>query len=190
MQALHAQHLLEKIPSISPANAAFLCGTLRRARPAHILDIGSCHGLAACYLAHTAAQWGGQVTTLELSPLNHAHALQTLAPFGFANLRALQCNALDYLTAQHHEKTAPPYDWVFIDAQKSKTLDFYLALQGLLSPQATVVVDDARKHAAKMQAFYDHLHAENIAYALHPVDADDATLVIETAAQTAHGLNG
>jgi predicted O-methyltransferase YrrM len=175
---LHAQHETEKVPSISPSNAAFLCSLLRAIQPKNILEIGTCHGLSACHFAHTALAWGGQVTTLELSPLNYANALQTFALFDFANLRALRCDASDYLAARRTKAGAAPFDWVFIDAQKSKTLDFYLAIQGQLAPQATIVVDDASKHALKMQPFYEYLHANGVAYSLHEVDADDATLVI------------
>lgn len=180
MHALHAHHTRQKIPSISASNAAFLCGLLRTQQPQRLLEIGTCHGLSACYWAHTARAWGGRVTTLELSPLNYAHALQTFEAFAFDNVQAVQADALDFL-GQRPRSASAQFDWIFIDAQKSKTLDFFLAAQSLLAPSGVIVVDDACKHAVKMQTFYAYLQAQKIAYTLHAVDADDATLVIRSA---------
>ena len=109
--------------------------------------------------------------------MSYAHALRTFHPFGFSNLRALQVEAVQYLAEQRVIKPTVQFDWVFIDAQKSKTLDFFLAVQPFLAPQATIVVDDALKYALKMQTFYTYLKANNITYSLHSVDLDDATMV-------------
>jgi predicted O-methyltransferase YrrM len=176
MDALHLDHARQNIPSISASNAAFLCDLLRAQQPKQLLEIGTCHGLSACYWGHTARAWGGQVMTLELSALNYAYALQTLATFQLDNVRAEHADAIDFLAYWLRVKGTP-----FNDGQKSKTLDFFLAVQPVLAPRGVIVVDDAHKHAAKMQTFYAYLHAQNIAYTLHAVDADDATLVIRTA---------
>ena len=68
VRALYAAQSKAKIPTISLSNAAFLCDMLRLKKAQNVLEIGTCHGLSACYWAHTISAWGGQVTVLTQPP--------------------------------------------------------------------------------------------------------------------------
>lgn len=180
MAAKHAEDVALKAPCISPVNAALLVRLLREKQAKNILEIGACHGTSTCYLAKTAAEWGGRVLSYEISDVSYRTALGHFKVLGLENIDLRNENALEALPLLAIEgKSQTKFDWAFIDAQKSRTLDFYLAIQPLLTGKAVVVIDDVMKYQTKMAAFWRYVREHHVAYTLHCVDQDDATMVIQ-----------
>jgi predicted O-methyltransferase YrrM len=179
----HFQTMLERarvdnIPVISPKNAGFLAQLLRQQRPMRVLEIGSAIGVSSAVIAHTAAQWGGHLTTIEISVPTQVAAQANFEVLGLGNVRSL-CGDARAVIADWAPQGEPRFDCIFIDAQKSQTHVFYEAALSVLEQGGTVIVDDVWKYRQKMPLFYALLAKKMQAYSLHFVDGLDATMVIK-----------
>jgi predicted O-methyltransferase YrrM len=181
LHAMRAQALADSIPVISTQNAVFLSQLLSNQRPARVLEIGSAIGVSSAVIALCAQQWGGTLTTIEISVPTQAAAQANLNALGLRNVHSL-CGDARALIAQWAQAGEAPFDCVFIDAQKSQTHVFYEAALSLFAPDGVVIVDDVWKYRQKMLAFYTLLAQKKQAYSLHFVDGADATMVIRPGA--------
>jgi predicted O-methyltransferase YrrM len=176
--AMRRQALNERIPVISPKNAAFLSRLLAQRRPQRMLEIGSAIGVSSAVIAHAIAPWGGHLTTVEISVPTQQAAAKNLELLGICNVASLCGDARDFLSAWTQQGELP-FDAVFIDAQKSQTHAFYSAALSLLAAGGTVIVDDVWRYREKMPLFYELLAQKKQAYSLHFVDGMDATMVVQ-----------
>jgi predicted O-methyltransferase YrrM len=177
LQAMRAQAVANRIPVISPQNALFLSQLLVQQRPVRMLEIGSAIGLSSAIIAHSLAQWGGALTTVEISVPTQASAQANLQALGLRNVRSL-CGDARLLLRQWAAASEAPFDCIFIDAHKSQTHVFYEASLAMLAAGGMVIVDDVWRFRQKMPQFYDALATKKQAYRLHFVDGTDATMVI------------
>lgn len=177
-QTLLAQAQRERIPVISPRNAAFLQRVLTQHKPLRMLEIGGAIGVSTAVIAHTLSNWGGQLVSTEISVPTQAAALCNINALGLNNVQSLCGDARDWLKRWHGEGAAP-FDCVFIDAHKNQTHTFYEACLPMLSSKALIIVDDAWLFRDKMYDFYALLAKKMQAYSLHFVDGGDATLLID-----------
>ena len=102
-----------------------------------ILDIGTSTGHSALWLAWAAAKTGGRVTTIEIDPDRHAEALRNFREAGlerFIDARLGDAHALVH-------SLPGPWDFVFQDADKDWSLNYWSALKDKLSPRACYAVD-------------------------------------------------
>lgn len=102
-----------------------------------ILDIGTSTGHSALWLAWAASKTGGRVTTIEIDPGRHAEALRNFREAGLDGF-------IDARLGDAHElvKQLPgPWDFVFQDADKDWSLNYWNALKDKLSPRACYAVD-------------------------------------------------
>lgn len=168
----------DHIPVISPKNAGFLAQLLTQQRPMRVLEIGSAIGVSSAVIAHTIAQWGGQLTTIEISVPTHAAAQANFTALALCNIRSL-CGDARVIIHDWAQQGEPRFDCIFIDAQKSQTHVFYQAALSVLAQGGMVIVDDVWKYRQKMPLFYALLNNKKQAYSLHFVDGVDATMVIK-----------
>ncbi len=71
------------------------------------------------------------------------------------------------------------FDFIFIDALKSATLEHFKLCRPLLTPGGTIVVDDVVKWRSKMEDFYAYLEAESIRYEIVMTDPDDGIMILK-----------
>lgn len=173
------QHALgNSIPVISPQNALFLTQLLMQLRPMRVLEIGSAIGVSSAVIAHSLEEWGGHLTTIEISVPTQAAAQANFAALELRNIRS-QCGDARAIIVDWVEQGEPRFDCIFIDAQKSQTHVFYEAALSMLTRGGTVIIDDVWKYRQKMPLFYALLNTKKQAYSLHFVDDMDATMVVE-----------
>jgi predicted O-methyltransferase YrrM len=126
--------------NVTPNQGKFLCLLARMAGARRILEIGTLGGYSTTWLAR-ALPADGKLITLEYSPVHAATASQNLAAAGLDGIVEIKVgDAAASLRAMIAAGT-PPFDFVFIDADKTgyvKYLD--LALQ--LSRPGTVILAD------------------------------------------------
>lgn len=106
----------------------------------HILELGTLGGYSTIWLAR-ALPAGGKVITLEISPHNVAIAQANINAAGVTDKVEIRIGkALDTL-AQLHTENLPPFDMVFMDADKPPYAE-YLQWAIAHSRPGTIIVAD------------------------------------------------
>ena len=178
LDELYALGRIRNIPNISPANVAFLQRTLRERQPQRILEIGCANGYSTLRFWQATREWRAHIVTMDISKptVDEArHHFTTCA----ADIELHWGNAMEILPTLPRE----PFDFIFIDAHKANTLDFFVRARKLAAPDALIVIDDVLKFKDKMQRFYDYLATHKIQYTTLPIDEDDGVMLIDLAQQ-------
>ena len=137
---------------VSPAQGRLLEIIVRMTRAKRVLEIGTLAGYSTIWMARALPD-DGRLVTLELSPEYAAVARANLERAGHARIVDVREGAAaDSLPALASE---PPFDLVFIDADKRNTpLYFEWALR-LTRPGAVIVVDNVVRGGALADAASD-----------------------------------
>ncbi|KAL0245759.1 hypothetical protein I308_104895 [Cryptococcus tetragattii IND107] len=160
--------------AVSPQQGQLLTILALSIRAERILEVGTLAGYSTACLAR-ALPSHGQIDTLEVKP-EHAKVAQEnfidadLYPFPKIHLGP----AIEILRRMETPDEGP-YDLVFIDADKSTTLDYFLEGMRLLRKGGLIIVDnavrggrialsqeeDSNPDAAGMRKLYDWVHADD-----------------------------
>jgi predicted O-methyltransferase YrrM len=126
---------------LSRTQAQLLAILVRISGARRVLEVGTLGGFSTIHLARAVGS-EGSVTTLELT-LRHAEvAADNLAAAGLADRVEVQVGpALEQL-AEMLEDPPPPFDFVFIDADKRNNPEYFMLARRLCRPGATIVVDN------------------------------------------------
>ena len=132
---------------VSPPQGKLLHLMARMHGARTILEIGTLGGYSAIWLAR-ALPHDGRLTTLEIEPKHAQVARANIARAGLAGKVEIRVGrAIDSLKALHAEKRGP-FDFVFIDADKPSTLDYYEWAVKLSRPGSVIVVDNVVREGA------------------------------------------
>ncbi|RXV69169.1 O-methyltransferase [Burkholderia stabilis] len=116
-----------------------LLATIRGAR--RILEIGTLGGYSTIWLAR-ALPPGGTLVTLELSPEHAKVATQNIARAGFAEVVSVIVGSAKDSLARLVDAGEPPFDFIFIDADKDNNPVYLDAALKLSRPGTVIVVDN------------------------------------------------
>jgi len=106
-------------------------------RPTWVLEIGTYSGYSSLSMAAGLAP-GGRITTCELSPVHAAVARAHIARSPYADrIDVIEGRALDTIATLDG-----PFDFVFIDADKTNYLAYYEAVLGKLAPSGLIAADN------------------------------------------------
>lgn len=174
LDALYRLGQKRQIPNISPANVVFLQNLLRERQPKNILEVGCANGYSTLRFWQVAQAWQAQITTMDISKPSVEEARHHFTVLN-APIDLHFGNALEVFPLLPHAS----FDFVFIDAHKSGTLDFFVRARKLATDDALIVIDDVVKFKDKMQRFYDYLEVNAIGYRIEQVDDDDGVMLIQ-----------
>lgn len=138
--------------------AALLAQLVRLGRSVSILEIGASYGFSTLHLAAAALENGGHVHTLEQDPKKVAATTKHLDEAGLIGVTTIYPG--DARATLKTMKPGAPFDFVFIDAQKSQSFEYLEALWPLLAPTATLVTDNTTTHADELAPFVAHLRSQ------------------------------
>lgn len=170
LNALYLQGRERHTPNISPINTAYLQNLLLEHKPRQLLEIGCANGYSTLRFWQVIRAWQATITTYEVSMPNIVEAEHHFAVTGAdADIDLHQGNALVLLAQQ----PAATFDFIFIDARKIYTLDFFVHARRLAAPGALIVIDDVIKFKDKMQNFYDYLDCNHIDYQIELLEDDE-----------------
>jgi predicted O-methyltransferase YrrM len=133
------------LPSISvtPLQGAFLHVLARVTKPRAILEIGTLGGYSTIWLAR-ALEPGGRLVTLEYEQKHAEVARANLARAGVADVVQIKVGkAIELLPT-----LAGPFDFVFIDADKPSTTEYFQWAVKLAHPGTVIVVDNVVREGA------------------------------------------
>lgn len=123
----------------------------RMAGARRILEVGTLGGYSTIWLAR-ALPGGGTLVTLELDPHHAAVAGANIARAGFADRVDVRVGpAVDTLAAMV-AAGEPPFDLIFIDADKPSNVAYLNAALALSRPGTTIVVDNVVREGGILDA--------------------------------------
>ncbi|WP_374556759.1 O-methyltransferase [Aquitalea pelogenes] len=135
---------------ITPDTGRFLYQLLRHANPQRVLEIGTSNGYSTLWLALALCDRDGRVTSLDILPAKQQQAAQHLQEFALQHKVELLCqDASAYL----REAADGSVDVVFLDADRSRYMDYWPDLCRILRRGGLIVVDNVLSHAAECADF-------------------------------------
>lgn len=136
---------------VSPAQGKFLYLLAKAVAAKRILEVGTLGGYSTIWLAR-ALPADGKVITLEIDPHHAEVARGNLDRAGVGDKVDVRVGpALDSLAALAEEKV-PPFDLVFIDADKQNNANYVEAAIGLARSGALIVVDNVVREGRVVDA--------------------------------------
>lgn len=130
---------------VSRAQAEFLAMLVRFGGAQRVLEVGTLGGYSTIGLARAVGE-AGSVTTLELIPHHADVAAENLVAAGLNDRVEIQVGpAMELLEAMLDEPPAP-YDFVFIDADKQNSPEYFVLARRLCRPGAMIIVDNVIRY--------------------------------------------
>ncbi|ADP70795.1 O-methyltransferase family 3 [Rhodomicrobium vannielii ATCC 17100] len=177
--------------SVSPVLGRLLFVLAKAVRARRILEIGTLGGYSAIWLGRALPE-DGRMISLEVDPRHGTVARKNLARAGLSEkVEVHEGAALDILP-RLIASDEPPFDFIFIDADKEPYLDYFELSLRLSKPGTMIVADNVIRHGAVI----DPARAENPAVAgvkrlsdalaAHP--AVDATIIQTVGVKSHDGL--
>lgn len=175
LKILKKHWLKNDIPNVSIENALFLREIIKRKKVANLLEIGTANWFSSINFAFEMKEIWGKITTIDFSKKSYDEANENFKQAWVSDMiTSLFGNALDILPTLKW-----PYDFIFIDGMKRRTVDFLQLTYDKLSPGWTIVIDDVIKFKPKMVGLYEYLKKNNIEHEILQIDSDDGILIIE-----------
>lgn len=139
---------------VTPCQGRFLQLLVRILGARKILEIGTLGGYSTIWLGRALPQ-GGQMITLEVDPHHAEVARANIARAGLAPIVDLRLGpALETLPKLAAEN-AGPFDFIFIDADKPGTPDYFLWALKLSRPGSLIIVDNVMRKGALLEETKD-----------------------------------
>lgn len=135
--------------------AALLAQIVKAGRCVSICEIGTSYGFSTLHLAAATREHGGHVHSLDRNPKKFAAATRHLTDAGLVDSVSLyQGDALELLKSI---SPPTPFDFAFIDADKSQSFDYLDLLIPKLAPSYVIVTDNTTTHAEELAGFVARL---------------------------------
>jgi predicted O-methyltransferase YrrM len=137
--------------SVSPGQGRLLALLARAVGARRVLEVGTLAGYSAIWLGRAVGP-GGRVVTLELEGRWADLARENLERAGLGAIVEVRVGRALETLARMAGEGAEPFDFVFIDADKATTLEYFDLALGLARPGALVVVDNVVRGGAVADA--------------------------------------
>jgi len=135
---------------ITPDTGRFLYQLLRHANPRQVLEIGTSNGYSTLWLALALRDRAGRICSLDILPAKQQQAARHLQDFSLHHKVDLHClDAAAYLQTA----AAGSVDVVFLDADRSRYVDYWPDLGRILRQGGLIVVDNVLSHAGECADF-------------------------------------
>jgi predicted O-methyltransferase YrrM len=137
--------------SVTPQQGKFLHTLARSIGSRAILEIGTLGGYSTIWLARAVAP-GGLVTTIEADPKHVEVARANIARAGIARLVDLRVGRAQEVLPQLEAERAGPFDFVFIDADKPSTTEYFNWALKLTRQGSLIFVDNVVRNGGLGEA--------------------------------------
>ncbi len=115
----------------------------------YIVEVGTSYGFSGLFLAAAARQTGGRLHTFDRNPDKHDRARATFEQAGLADVVTLHTGDARVLLGAMEEGV----DFLFLDATKSETFEYWRAVEGKLARRCVVALDNTMNMAASLADF-------------------------------------
>jgi predicted O-methyltransferase YrrM len=152
------QHAEEHhIPIITKDVERLLSVLLLSIKPEAILEIGTAIGYSAAFMAGSFD--GCRIDTIEINQQSFQKALENLKKLNLMNrvhvYHGDASEVMIHLEAEHKKSRFAGYDIVFIDASKSKYLNFFKQAMNLVKPGGLIICDNVLMRGTVANDCYD-----------------------------------
>jgi predicted O-methyltransferase YrrM len=156
-QANDAEHnaYRQRMMNLEPETAQLISLLVRSSQRTRILEIGTSNGYSTTWLAWSAQQTGGHVTSLDREASKHALADANLQRAGLRNLVELCCGDATEIVAS----LPGPFDCVFFDADRFSAPAQLALLLPKLAPDALLLADNALSHPTEIAGYLAAIRA-------------------------------
>src|SRR5207247_4622928 len=115
------------------------------------LEVGTANGYSGIWIGLGLEATGGSLTTLEIDAKKVKEARENFAKVGLAErIKVIEGDAHKIV-----RELEGPFDFIFIDADMGRDLDYYEALFPKLSPGGVMIRHNAIKYASTMKDYLD-----------------------------------
>jgi predicted O-methyltransferase YrrM len=104
-------------------------------------------GYSSIVIGHTISQWGGHLSSFEISYPAYLEALKNTKE---AKARNVLLYPFDIYGINLEKLFSQKFDFVFIDAQKSQYGDYMQKIQTILEAENTIFLDDVITYQNKL----------------------------------------
>src|SRR5687768_2286635 len=137
--------------NVTPAQGKLLMLLAQMCHAKRILEVGTLGGYSAIWMAR-ALPADGVLVTLEIKAANAAVAQRNLERAGVADrVDVIVAPATESLTRFIADRV-PPFDLVFIDADKERSVEYFEAALTLSHPGTVIIVDNVVREGAIIDA--------------------------------------
>ncbi len=165
-----------RIPTVSEENGRYLHDLVVATRATSILELGTANGYSTLWLGLATRPYGGTVTSIDRDTRMQEEACLHGAELGLGDTCIfIESEIIAYLDGLD---PATRYDFIFIDAMKKETLEYFKRVYPLLREGGVIVVDDVIKFRVKMEDFFVYLAEQGIHATILPIDSDDGVAMI------------
>lgn len=127
----------EKVPIITREVLNYMLFLARNIKAKNILEIGSAIGYSSIFLSKVSKENKGRLLTIEIDENRYKEAKLNFEKLNIDNIDILHSDALDILP-----KLKEKFDFIFIDAAKSKYIDFFNYSYSLLNEGGIIFIDN------------------------------------------------
>lgn len=170
--------------NVSPTQGKFLHLLALIQGAKSILEVGTLGGYSTVWLARALSP-GGRIVTLEADPAHAAIARANFERAGLAAMIELRLGLAAETLPQLQKEGRGPFDFVFIDADKPSTPEYFQWALRLTRPGSVIVVDNVVRKGAVANAASEDASVRGVQRFLELASAEPR--VSGTALQTVGG---
>jgi predicted O-methyltransferase YrrM len=172
--------------SVSPAQGRFLHLLAKISGARNVLEVGTLGGYSSIWLAR-ALPMHGRLLTIELDPRHADVARDNIEQAGLSELIEIRRGCAREVLPGLATEGLSPFDFVFIDADKESTAEYFEWSLQLTRPGSVIVVDNVVRNGAVFDPNSDDSSVQGIRRFIAAV-AEDSRVTM-TALQTV-GVKG
>lgn len=147
--------------AVSPNEGKFLELLARVQQARCILELGTLGGYSTIWLARALPK-DGRLVTLEHDPTCAAVARRNIANAGLNEVVEIRIGSAAERLRQLHSEGSPPFDLIFIDADKPRIPDYYARALALSHPGSVIVVDNVVRDGRLADASSDDANVQGV----------------------------
>ena len=133
--------------NVSPAQGKLLALLVQTRQARRVLEIGTLGGYSTIWMAR-ALSTGGQLTTLEVNPTHAAVARANLERASLAHVVKVLVGPASNTLRQLAQEDSPPYDLVFLDADKPSYPEYLSLILPLVQRGSVIIADNVVRDGA------------------------------------------
>ena len=145
----------DKMLNLEPDTARLLGILVRSGQRTRLLEVGTSNGYSTIWLAWAARQTGGSLVSIERRAGRRILALANLRRAGLTKLVTL----LEGEAAALLPGLTPPFDFVFLDADRESYPLYLGLLLPLLTPDALILADNVHSHPQEIAPYLEAVEA-------------------------------
>lgn len=150
-----ASEVGELLPIVGKEKGALLERLVKREQPRRVLEIGTLVGYSSILMAKNMK---GRITTIEALKKNHEAAKLNVERAGLSSrIEMVHGDALKIIPTLEG-----PFDFVFIDAKKSDYMKYLAAAEPVMTKNAWVVADNAKRFAKDMSEYLEYVRRSGL----------------------------